>query len=217
MAFTLSTGLSVSIASAYDTAITITAASNAAPCQLTSSAAHGLSVGDYIEVSSGWDLLDGRVVRCTTGTTGTTIVLESVDTSNTGKYPATIGTGSARKITTWAQLSQLKSISSSGGTQNFADITTLSNQVERKMPTNVSAVDMTIEVFDDPSLAWYATVTGAFESAKPRAFLVQFKNGSKLCGNAYLGMNKVPSIATNAALTTSITMSHAAEAVRYAS
>lgn len=217
MAFTLSTGLSISIAATYGSAVTVTAASNASPCQLTTSAAHSLAVGDYIEVSSGWDLLDGRVVRCATGTTGTTIVLEAVDTSNTSKYPASIGTGSIRSVVTWSQLSQLKSISSSGGTQNFADITTLSNLVERKMPTNISAVDMTVEVFDDPTLPWYAVVNGAFESSKPRAILMQFKNGSKLCANAYVGLNKVPNIATNEALTTTVTLSYAAESLRYAS
>lgn len=217
MAFTLSTGLSISVAATYGSTATVTAASNASPCQLTTQSVHGLSVGDYVEVSSGWDLLDGRVVRCASGTSGSTIVLEGVDTTDTNKYPATTGTGSVRDVATWSQLSQLKSISSSGGTQNFADITTLSNLVERKMPTNITAVDMTVEVFDDPTLPWYAVVNGAFESSKPRAILMQFKNGSKLCANAYVGLNKVPNIATNEALTTTITLSYAAESLRYAS
>lgn len=217
MAMTLSTGLTLSVAKTYGSSFTVSAATNAAQCQLTTTGAHSYNVGDYIEVTSGWDLLDARVVRCATGTTGTTIVLEGVDTQDTNLFPASGGTGSVRKISTWTQVTQLKSISSSGGTQNFADVTTLSNLTEKKIPTTKGSVEMTIDAFDDPTLTWFADVTTADNSKRPYGMLMTFKNGSKLCGNAYWGVSPVPSIAQNEALTVQVSLSYAAQPIRYAS
>lgn len=217
MSITLSTGVTLSIAGGYDSADTVSAITNATDAVCTTSAAHGIAVGDYVEVTSGWDLLDGRVVRAGTGTTGSTLVLEDVNTSDTNAYPAGTGVGSVRRIASWTQLSQLKSISSSGGTQNFADITSLSNQVEKRMPTTRAAVEMTVDVYDDPALAWFATVRAADEAKTPKAMLMAFKNGSVLCGNAYWGIGSVPSINQNEALVTQLSLSYAAQPIRYAS
>lgn len=217
MAITLSTGVTLSIAASYDADDTVTAITNATDAVCTTSASHGIAVGDYVEVTSGWDLLDGRVVRAGTGTTGSTLVLEDVDTSNTTLYPIGAGIGSVRRVASWTQLSQLKSISSSGGTQNFADITSLSNQTEKRMPTTRSAVEMTVDVYDDPALTWFATVRSADESKTPYAMLMAFGNGSKLVGNAYWGIGSVPSINQNEALVTQLSLSYAAQPIRYAS
>lgn len=216
MAITLSTGVAISIASGYDAADTITGLTNATEAVATTSAAHGLIPGDYIEVTSGWDLLNSRVVRCGTGTTASTIVMENIDTTDTTKYPAGTGTGSCRKVTGWTQMSQVKSISSSGGSQNFADITSLSDMTEKKVPTTRGAIDMTLDVYDDPTLAWYAKVETADESRSPYALLMAFPNGSKLCGNAYWSLMRVPTISQNEALMSQITLSYASEPVRYA-
>ena len=63
MSITLATGTQVAIASTYGTGFTITAISNANPAVATLSAAHGVVVNDLIEITSGWDRLNGRVVR----------------------------------------------------------------------------------------------------------------------------------------------------------
>lgn len=217
MAITLSTGATVSVAKTYGNSITVSAATNASQAVLTTSSAHSYSVGDYVEVTSGWDLLDKRVVRCTTGTTGSTVVLEGVDTSSTTLYPAGSGTGSIRKISAFSQLSQIKSISASGGSQNYADVTSLSNTTQKNVPTTRSAVTMDLTVFDDPTLAWYADVNAADAARTPYGILMSFPNGSKLAGNAYWSLQKVPAIASNEALTTQISLSYAAEPIRYAS
>jgi hypothetical protein len=52
-------------------------------------------------------------------------------------------------------MSQLKNISTSGGEMQFADVTALDDVVARQIPTIRSAVNMTVDVFDDPTLAWY--------------------------------------------------------------
>jgi hypothetical protein len=216
MAITLSTGSSVAVAKTYTVSASFTAATNAAQCQLTTAAAHSLAVGDYIEVKSGWGLLDQRLVRCATGTTGSTIVLEGVNTTDTNKYPSGTGAGSFRKVSAWTTLSQVKSMSASGGEQQYADITSLQDVVIRQMPTVRGAVNMTIDCFDDPALAWYADVTVADESRTPFGLLLSFPNGSKLVANSYWSLLRVPTMAQNEALMTQISLSYAAEPVRYA-
>ena len=221
MAITLSTGATVAVAKTYSPILslagtTITAISNASPASVT--ATHSLSAGDFVVIASSWGLLDMRVCRVA-GVTGTTaFTLEGVDTSDTAKYPATTGIPATfRKITAWSQLSQVKGVSASGGAQQFADITSITDTVKRQIPTIKDAVNMTIDVFDDPTLAWYADVSVADEARAPYGLLMTFPNGSKLAANAYWSLLKVPTMATNEALMTQISLSYAAEPLRYSS
>lgn len=215
MAITLSTGATLSVAKTYAAEVAVTAATNAAEATLTTGAAHSIAVGDYVEVRSGWGLLDQRIVRAATGTTGSTLVLEGINTTDTVRYPAGAGVGSVRRITAWTQVTQVRSISASGGEQQFADITSLVDVVTRQAPTVRGAINMTAEVFDDPTLDWYADVIKADESRTPYGLLMSFPNGSKLAANAYWSLMRVPMIAQNEALMTQITLSYAAEPVRY--
>ncbi len=220
MAITLSTGATIAIAKAYlpalgSAATATTALSNAPECVVT--ATHSLVAGDYVVMASGWGLLDQRVARVKSVSGGTSFVLEGVDTSDTSKYPATTGVGTFRKINTWSTLSQVKGISASGGAQQFADITSISDTVIRQIPTVKDAVNMTIDVFDDPTLTWYADVIAADTARSPYALLMTFPNGSKLVANAYWSVMKVPTMETNQALMTQISLSYAAEPVRYSS
>lgn len=218
MAITLSTGSTISVAKTYAANLTFTAISNAtdAVCTVTGST---IVAGDYLEVTSSWGLIDKKVVRAKTGTTATSLILEGVDTSDTSKYPAGTGAVSAyvRKVTTWTQISQVKSISASGGSQNFADITGLVDVTQRQIPTTRAAVSMTADVFDDPTLAWYADVTAADNARTPYGLLMAFPNGSKLVANAYWSLMKIPTMNQNEALMTQISLSYAAEPMRYAS
>lgn len=220
MAITLSTGATIAIAKNYlpalgSAATATTALSNASECVVT--ATHSLAAGDYVVMASGWGLLDQRVARVKSVSTTVSFVLEGVDTSDTSKYPATTGVGTFRKIDTWSTLSQVKGISASGGAQQFADITSISDTVIRQIPTVKDAVNMTVDVFDDPTLTWYADVIAADTARSPYALLMTFPNGSKLVANAYWSVMKVPTMETNQALMTQISLSYAAEPVRYSS
>ena len=220
MSITLSTGATLSIAKTYSPALgsagtTVTQISNANPAVMTCT--NTLSAGDYVLVNSGWGLLDNRVVRVSAAN-GTTATLEGVDTSDMSKFPggATAGAGTFRKITAWSAISQIKGITASGGGQQFADITAISDTTKRQIPTVKDAVSMTVDVFDDPSLAWYADVVAADTARTPYGMLMTFANGSKSVSNAYWSILQVPTMATNEALMTQISLSHAAAPIRYA-
>lgn len=216
MAITLATGTQVAVASTYGSGFTITAITNANPAVATLSAAHGVIVGDFIEITSGWDLLNKRVVRISAVSTND-VTLEGINTSDTGRYPAGTGTGTGREITAWSSVTQVRSVSTSGGDLNFADITTLSDTTQKQTPTTRSAQQIDFEFFDDPTLSWYATAQTASDSNAITAMRIIFPNGTRLLANGYLSLQKNPTIEVNAPLTARLGFSSVADLVRYAS
>lgn len=212
MAITLSTGVQVRVAKTYAAAAPFTTISNAAEAVVTVS--NSLTTGDYIEVTSGWGRLDKRIVRVKSAVAGS-FVLEGLNTADTSKFPAGTGGGSFRKVTAWTDVTQIKSISTSGGDQQFADVTAINDVVSRQIPTTRSAVNVTLEVYDDPTQSYFPDVIAADDSRTPYGLYMLFANGSVTVANAYWSMSRVPNIATNEAMTASISLSFAAEPVRY--
>jgi hypothetical protein len=107
------TGTTFFVASALGSALTVSAATNASECQLTSTA-HGLSNGDIVLTSLGWGRIDKRLFRVKSVATNT-FVLEGCDTTNTTFFPNGTTTGSVQKVTTWQQVTQVLQANGSGG------------------------------------------------------------------------------------------------------
>ena len=217
MAITLSTGVSMQVAKTYAVSIAVSTLTNASTAVATTASAHSIAVGEFFEITSCWGLLDKRVVRAGAGTTGSTLYLEGINTTDTSKYPAGTGIGSIRKISAWTALSQVKGLSASGGDMQFANVTAIDDVVAKHVPTIRNAVSMNIDVYDDPTLTWYADVSAASDARSPYGLLMAFPNGSKLVANAYWSLQRVPSVTINEAMTSQISLSYAAEPVRYAS
>jgi hypothetical protein len=215
MGKTLSTGAILSIAKTYGTSSNMTAITNATEAVATLAAGHGVVAGDYLEVTSGWGLLNAMIVRAKTVSTND-VTLEGIATTDTTKYPAGSGTGSIRRITAWDAMSQVKNLSRSGGEQKWADATALEDVVETQMPTTRGAISMSIDVFDDPTLAWYSSVQTASDAGTPYAFRIALKSGAKVVANAYWSLMDVPDIQRDQILTTNIALSFAAKPKRYA-
>lgn len=72
-------------------------------------------------VSSGWLKLDNMVVRVKS-VTGTKIVLEAFDTTDTKKFPAGTGAGTLRKIDSWITMPQVMTLSTEGGDQQTISV-----------------------------------------------------------------------------------------------
>lgn len=216
MAITLAIGTTVSIASTYGVSKTMSAVTNANPAVATLEASHGVIVGDVIQIVSGWDLLNGRVVRVSAVATND-VTLEGVDTSDTNKFPPGSGTGSVREITAWTEITQIKrTFQVSGGTQNFADTSTLKNHDDTRIPTSRAPYDVQLPVFDDPNAAFYSVVGTADDTATDTAGRFVFPNGSKTYFNAYWTIGRVATT-ENDTLKNDISASFAARPIRYAS
>lgn len=215
MSKTISTGTVVAIASTYGSAVNMTALSNAAEAVATLAASHGVVVGDYLEVTSGWGRLDKRIVRAKTVATND-VTFEGINTVDTTKYPAGSGVGTIRRITAFVNLTQIKSPSLSGGEQQFTDITDLDNVVEVQAPTVRSPFTFSADVFYDQSLSWWTQVLAAQNAATPYAIRFSFPNGNKVVGNGYWTLQEIPNIANNEALTHNVVCAFASAATPYA-
>lgn len=215
MGVKLPNGGTFEIASAYGSAITVTALTNANPAVATATA-HGLSNGDIIEVTSGWAKLNNRVVRVT-GVTANTFNLEGIDTSSTAAYPASGGTGSVRKVTTFVQLAQIMGTQTTGGEQQFATYQFLEDDEESQIPTNKSARGLSLTIADDPTLPGYIEAAKANEDRNLRAVRFNIPGGSKILYNGYVSVNETPSTDLNAVMAVQFTLSMRGRATRYAS
>lgn len=215
MAITRSTGTLVAIASTYGSISNMTAITNAANAVATLAAGHGVVVGDFLEVTSGWDRLNGRIVRVS-AVASNDVTFEGINTVSTSAYPAGTGTGSVRRITAWTSISQITSgLSVSGGDPQFADITTLTDTIQKQIPTTRTPVQVTLPVFYDPALAWWNTVLAASDAATPVAMRMIFSNNSRLVANGYWSLRQVPTV-EDSTLRGEISVSFFADPTTYA-
>lgn len=215
MSITLAIGTQVQIASAYATAKAMSNLSNNNEAIATLEASHGVTTGDYFEMLSGWARANNRVFRAKSVSTND-VTVEGFNTSSTTLYPTGTGAGTVREITSWATITQLtRALQVSGGGQNFADISTMDDPEDKRIPTTRSPTDVTLPIYYDPSLSWWATVEAASDTATPTAVRFLFPNGSKLLAVAYWSLQKVPTI-EDSTLRGRIDMSFAGRSTTYA-
>jgi len=213
MSVSLPNGALISIASGYGTAVAISAITNANPAVATSTA-HGFANGDFVEVTSGWSRLTNKVVRIS-GVTANTFNLENVDATLTSIYPAASGAGTARKVTGYTQLSQILTSSSNGGEQQFLEYQFLESDAQKRIPTFKSAAGLTFSVADDATQAGYILAAVANDDRLPRAVKATLPSGGVISYNAFISVNKTPSLTVNELMAVECTMSLLAEPVRY--
>lgn len=190
MAKSIGAGSVISIATTYGTLSNMTAISNATEAVATLTAAHGVVVGDYLEVTSGWGKLSSRIVRAKAVSTND-VTFEGINTVSTTDYPAGAGTGSIRRITAWTPVSEVKadSFSVSGGEQQFTDATPLDSYTEVRLPTIRSAYSVSMAVMDGSAGLTAARNAGTTPTAF-RAANQQFVT----VGNGIWSVSDVPSI-----------------------
>jgi len=141
------TGSTFYIASAFASPRATTAVTNASEAVVTS-AAHGFSNGDVLEVTSGWGRLNLRAVRIK-GVTTDSFILEGVDTSNTSFFPTGTGIGSVRKATAFTQVTQVLSAASSGGDPKTVSFKYIESDVEFSLNDGFTATSQSLELDAD--------------------------------------------------------------------
>lgn len=216
MSVSLPNGALVHIASGYGAAKTMSAVTNASVAVATLEASHGVIVGDVVEVTSGWSRLNNKVVRASVVSTND-VTLEGINSTSTSIYPAGSGTGTVREITGWTQLQQILDSSSSGGEQQFLEYQFLEGDAQKRIPTFKNAAGLTFSIADDATLAGYILASDANDDRLQRAVRITLPSGAKLYYNAYISLNKTPTLTVNQLMACQVTMSLLAEPVRYAS
>lgn len=213
MGFRLPNGATLQIASAYGAAIPVTALSNANPAVATA-AAHGLSDGDIIAVTSGWTRLNDRGARVSRSLSGT-FALENINTTNVQPYPAGSGLGSVRKVTSFVEVPQITEVNTSGGDQQFLTFGFLADDDDRQMPTTKNPISMSFTVADDPDLPYVAIVEAADDDKQTRVLRLNLPGGSSIVYNAYVSITTTPTLGRNNLMTRVMTLSLAGRPTRY--
>jgi NADPH-dependent curcumin reductase CurA len=215
MAVALPNGVTFALATSYGSAKTVSAITNANP-GVASSTAHGFTDGDYVEMTSGWSRLNNRIVRVDSPTTDA-FNIEGIDTSSTVNYPVGTGTGSAREITGWTQISQIMELSTSGGEMQFTTYSFLEQDFESQLPTQSSPMTITMGIADDPSLPGYIAVKALADTRALVGLKATMPNGSVILYNGYVSFNETPTMTKNSVMVVNATFSLQGRPVRYAS
>jgi len=211
---TLPDGSAVSIAAAYAPEIAIEAASNAAQCVLTLPEDHGITVGQVLEISSGWGRLDQVVTRVSV-VSGAAVTLDGVNTSRVEKFPAGKGVGSVRVISEWQEITGIMDLASSGGDQQFYSFSFLEEDGdEKQVPTTRSASSLSYTLSDDPTQLWYPIAEAASDDRVVTAIRFRTKNRIERYYNGYVSLSKIPSIKKGEAMSVSLTHALQASVVR---
>jgi hypothetical protein len=214
MAVSLPNGVIIALATAYGVAKNITALTNGNPAVATS-AAHGLTNGALVEVKSGWQKMNERILRVTDAAAGA-FAFDGANTSSLVLFPAGTGVGSVREITAFTQITQILEVSTSGGEMQFATYSFLENDFEAQIPTQASAQSLAMTIADDPTLAGYKALQAAAETREVRALRVTFPNGSTILYNGYVSFNETPSMTKGEVMGVQATFSLLSRPVRYA-
>lgn len=204
-----------SVASAYGAAVAVTAATNASEAVLTT-AANTLTVGDFVEFTSGWTRANMRVFRVKTASS-TSITLEGFDTTSLVVYPAGSGAGSVRKITTWVPIPFMKSFEVSGGDPKYNNEEFLDFPDEISIPNGFSATTVTMSIADDPALPHNAVLLAATDATAVAAVRVVLPSKAQLLYNGIVGFNPNPSMGKGNAMVVKCGLALQGRVVRYAS
>lgn len=213
MSARLPDGSTVSLATTYASAKTISAVSNANP-GVASSVAHGYSNGDLVELVSGWQRLNEKIIRVA-GQVTDAFNLEGQDTSSTTRYPAGTGGGTARKISAFTQITQILEFTTTGGDQQYANFGYLEEDFERQLPTITSAQSITIGIADDPTLAGYIALKAASDSRALTALKLTLPDGSLILYNGIFSLNETPKLVKGQVMQVTATFSLQARPTRY--
>ncbi|MBX3605371.1 MAG: hypothetical protein KF788_08870 [Piscinibacter sp.] len=195
----------------------ITDISNAANAVATLAAAHSYQVGDYVEIlTSGWNLLAGRVFRISALSTNDA-TLEGCDTQDTSKYPASQGAGTSRAVLTWANLQQINELEVSGGEQEFSEGQYIDNPLKFRFPTSQTPIDVRFLVDDDQAAAYWAHVKASRAALANRPLRFDFPEGGKAAGTGIWTYSAAPAMELNNTRRRTINVAMAAEFTEYTS
>lgn len=183
------TGTTFYIASAFAAPKTVTIATNAAECVMTSTA-HGYANGDVLEVTSGWGRLNLRVFEVKS-VTADTFVLKGADTSNTTFFPAGVGIGSVRKVNTFTQIVQVLNPTSQGGEPRQVDYRYVESDVDFSINNGFSATSYSLQLdADSIGTAGYTALKTLTQVQTDTCLKILTRNGSRIFQPCTVALNE---------------------------
>jgi hypothetical protein len=185
----LPTGATFYIASAFGSALTVSALTNASEAVATSTA-HGLSNGDIVEITSGWGRINKRTARVKSVATNT-FTLEGIETSNTSFFPAGTGIGSVRKATTFTQVVNVMNPQNSGGDPRNVSYRFIESDIDYSINDGFTASSYTLEIDADTiGQAGYTALKTLTDAQSDTILLIQTRNLAKIYQPCTVALNE---------------------------
>lgn len=212
MAAKLPDGSQLAIASAYAAAKSVTAITNAAAPSV-SATGHGLLVGDFVEITSGWGEVNGRIFKVASSTTDA-FTIAGIDTTDVTKFPVGSSAGSVRKISTWTQVMQVLMFETQGGEQQFVNFSFMEEDFERQLPSIMSAMSLRIGLADDPTLPGYIAMKAASDTRAMTGYKLALRDGGNILYNGITSVNETPTTSKGQVMIINATVALQGKAVR---
>ncbi len=183
------TGATFYVASTFAADKTVTEVSNAAEAVVT--ATHDFAAGDIVEMTSGWGRLNKRAFRVKSVTGTTAFVLEGADTRSTSFFPDGTGTGTARKVSAFTQITTVMSPSSSGGDPKTVTYRFIESDVEYLINDGFTATSYSMELdADSIGTAGYAALKNLTDVQTNTILKIVMRSGSILLIPCTLALNE---------------------------
>lgn len=209
------TGTIFSLATVFAAAKTVSAITNATEASV-SCTAHGYSVGDIVQLYSGWGRLNRRVARIKTSTTDA-FTLEGIDTTNTEFFPAGSGGGTVRKVTTFQQINKILNPSNSGGEPKNVTVKFMESDVEESINDGFSAVTESFDIdADEFGQASYNALVSLSEVQTDTVLKKTLKSGSMIFTPCRVALNENVKLADGSIMTNTVSINGNGKITRYA-
>lgn len=180
----------VDVQTALAAAIPISAITKAATAVCTYTGVTPPTVGDYVVMSAnGMFEVNNRIFRVANVLTGPkTFELEGEDSTT---Y-TTFTSGSIQVVTFGASMTTAQTINVSGGEPEFADVTTIHDNIRKRTPTIVSPLSFGIDAIFDLTDPAYIELNKAYKAKTMRAVRLRFGTGAKMVLTGYASASGVP-------------------------
>ena len=185
------------------TALVITAITKANPAVVTYTGTDPVN-GDFVVIdSAGMVELKNRVFRIA-GVDGgaNTFQLEG---ENSTSYNTFIS-GTATPVATFQSMTTVQDISASGGDPEFADVTTIHDQIRRRVPTVFSPSSYQFGCIFDPADAAMARLVALTKSRTPEAIVFTFSDGAQFAFYAYAAASGAPTGSAQEVVKTNVSL-----------
>lgn len=180
----------IDIETARATALVITGITKANPAVVTYTGTDPAN-GDYVALTDmiGMVELNDQVLRiANVSGVGNTFELEGIDSTNFTTHVS----GSASVVTFGVEMTTVQDVNSGGGDFQFADLTTIHDTLQKRIPTTASPFTMTLGCLFKPSDAAHVELEEANDTKSVRAIKVRWATGAKAAWLAYVGASGIP-------------------------
>lgn len=180
----------IDVQTGLGSAITITGISQASPGVVTYSGGTDPANGDYVMMTvEGMYQLDNRVMRiANVNAAGNTFELEGEDTTDYDTFVS----GTFQVVTFGASFRTVQNVNVSGGDPEFADVTTIHDNVRKRRPTIVSPLSLAMTNLFDLADPGFVECNKAYKAQAKRAVRLRFGSGARMALVGYTSAAGVP-------------------------